>query len=101
MLRRVVYCLGVYMQFRRVILMFRKVVYCSGGLYAVQEDYMDVQEGYIMLKKIMVKGSKLNIYTAERGINTKNMSPRTRKQPNLSLNLLFLANSPLTICLAT
>ena len=25
------------------------VVYCSGGLYAVQEGYMDVQEGYIIM----------------------------------------------------
>ena len=33
--------------------MFRKVVYCSGRLYAVQEGYMDVQEGY-MMKKIMM-----------------------------------------------
>ena len=23
----------------------RRVVYCSGGLYAVQEGYIDVQEG--------------------------------------------------------
>ena len=41
------------MLFRRVILMFRKVVYCSGGLYSVQEGYMDVQEGNILKKLIM------------------------------------------------
>ena len=33
--------------------MLRKVAYCSGGLYAVQVGYMDVQEGY-MLKKTMM-----------------------------------------------
>ena len=41
------------MLFKRVIWMLRRVVYCSGGLYAVQESYMDVQEGY-MLKKMMI-----------------------------------------------
>ena len=33
-------------------ILFRGVICCSGGLYAVQEGYMDVQEEY-MLKKIM------------------------------------------------
>ena len=34
-------------------ILFRGLIYCSGGLYAVHEGYMDVQEGY-MLKKIMM-----------------------------------------------
>ena len=34
-------------------MLFMGVKCCSRGLYAVQEDYMDVQEGY-MLKKIMM-----------------------------------------------
>ena len=53
MFRRVVYCLvglyavlGGYMLFRRVKWMFREVICCSGGLYAVQEGYM--------IKKIMM-----------------------------------------------
>ena len=31
---------GGYMLFMRVILMFRKVLYCLGGYYAVQVGYM-------------------------------------------------------------
>ena len=34
-------------------ILFRGVICCSGGLYAVQVGYMDVQEGY-MMKKIMM-----------------------------------------------
>ena len=34
-------------------MLFRWVIYCVGGLYAVMEGYMDIQEGY-MLKKIMM-----------------------------------------------
>ena len=41
------------MLFRGVIWMLKRVAYCSGGLYAVQVGYMDVQEGY-MMKKIMI-----------------------------------------------
>ena len=46
------------MMFRRVILMFRKVVYCSGGLYAVHVAYIIYSSGGLhgcyMLKKIMM-----------------------------------------------
>ena len=42
----VVYCSGGYM-------LCRGVACCSGRLYAVQEGYMDVLEGY-MVKKIMI-----------------------------------------------
>ena len=28
-------------------MLFKRVICCSGGSYAVQEGYMDVQEGYI------------------------------------------------------
>ena len=51
------------MLFRRDIWMFRRNVYCSGGfyavhggyiflgvLYAVQEGYMNIREGYMMKK---------------------------------------------------
>ena len=31
-------------------MLFRRVICCSGGLYAVQEGYMDVQEGCILLR---------------------------------------------------
>ena len=34
-------------------ILFRGFTCCSGELYAVQEGYMDAQEGY-MLKKIMM-----------------------------------------------
>ena len=37
---------GGYMLFRWVIWMFRGAICCSGGLYAVQEGYMDVQGLY-------------------------------------------------------
>ena len=35
------------MLFRGVIWMFRRVICCSGGLYAVQGGYMDVQVGAV------------------------------------------------------
>ena len=46
MFRKVVYCSGVYM-------LFRGVLCCSGGLYADQVGYKDVQEGYILKEIIM------------------------------------------------
>ena len=44
---------GDYMLFRGVIWMFRRVAYCSGGLYAVHVGYMDVQEGCILLRGVI------------------------------------------------
>ena len=41
-------------------ILFRGVICCSGGLYAVQVGYMDVQEGY-MMKKIMMILAATNI----------------------------------------
>ena len=43
-----------YMLFRRIIWMPRRVVYCSGGLYAVQEGYIDVQEGYMVFRGVIL-----------------------------------------------
>ena len=34
-------------------MMFSRVVCCSGGLYAVQEGYMDVQEGCILFRRVI------------------------------------------------
>ena len=33
--------------------MFRGVIYCSGGPYAVQEGYMDVQRGYMLFRGVI------------------------------------------------
>ena len=41
------------MDVQECCILFRGRICCSGGLYAVQEGYIDVQEGY-MLKKIMM-----------------------------------------------
>ena len=34
-------------------MMFRGVICCSGGLYAVQEGYMDVQGGYMLFRGVI------------------------------------------------
>ena len=41
------------MLFRRVLGKIRRVVYCSGGLYAVQESYINVQEGCILFRGVI------------------------------------------------
>ena len=47
----IICCYGGYMLFRGLYavqegyMLFRRVICCSGGLNAVQEDYMDAQEG--------------------------------------------------------
>ena len=60
LLRRVICCSGGlysvqegYMDAREGCVLFRGVVCCSGGLYAVQEGYMDVQEGCILFRRVI------------------------------------------------
>ena len=35
-------------------MMFRGVICCSGGLYAVQEGYIDVQGGYMLFRWVIL-----------------------------------------------
>ena len=44
--------------------MFRRVVYCSGGLYVVEDGYADFQEGY-MLKNIMLKIMSTSVISSQ------------------------------------
>ena len=66
----------------------RKGVYYSGGLYAVQESYMDVQEGY-MLKKILMFIKATNIVASQlRGCQPTG-TPTARANFSCTLKLKF------------
>ena len=52
--------------------MLRKVAYCSGGLYAVQGGYMDVQWGHMLFRGVLccsgaLFGCSLGLYAVQEG----------------------------------
>ena len=63
------------MPFRRVIWMFWRDVYCSGltccsgGLYAIQKGYIDVQEDFMLFRGVICSSGGL--YAVQEGCMMK------------------------------